>query len=55
MGFKCPVCMKDFGHDKNKWENHISKAHDGVGDDINKIVVNSCSFKKDKDSTNKLK
>lgn len=34
MGFKCPVCMEDFGRDKDKWKEHCEKEHKGIGKDI---------------------
>lgn len=34
MGFKCPVCMQDFGRRKPEWQKHISTEHKGVGSDI---------------------
>jgi uncharacterized C2H2 Zn-finger protein len=27
MGFKCPVCHKDFNTNKNSWKKHVSTAH----------------------------
>jgi hypothetical protein len=38
MGFKCPVCFKDFGRDKEEWSTHTKTAHKGVGDDIRKAL-----------------
>lgn len=38
MGFKCPVCMEDFGCDKAKWTKHIKESHAGAGDDIVSVV-----------------
>lgn len=34
MGFKCPVCLKDFARNKPDWEKHITTEHRGVGSDI---------------------
>jgi len=34
MGFKCPICLKDFAINKSAWEKHIKFAHDGVGNSI---------------------
>jgi hypothetical protein len=38
MGFKCPVCFKDFGRDKEEWSIHTKTAHKGIGDDIRKAL-----------------
>lgn len=32
MGFKCPLCKKDFGNNKDAWKEHINKCN-GVGVD----------------------
>ena len=38
MGFKCPLCKKDFGRNKNEWKNHISNVHHGIAlDAVNSI------------------
>ena len=34
MGFKCPVCLKDFGHDKKAWEKHCKNKHLALGEDM---------------------
>ncbi|MCK5132075.1 MAG: hypothetical protein KAR40_07995 [Candidatus Sabulitectum sp.] len=39
MGFKCPICMDDFGTDKKSWHKHITTEHDEVGKDILDFVV----------------
>jgi hypothetical protein len=31
MGFKCPVCLKDFKRDKKEWEKHCAEKHLGSG------------------------
>lgn len=38
MGYKCPVCLNDFGRDKAKWSEHIKTTHFGCGNDIVKAV-----------------
>lgn len=38
MGFKCPICFKDFGTDKAAWDDHIRKKHQGLGKDIEKVI-----------------
>ena len=40
MGFKCPVCKKDFGKDHNEWKNHVEAEHSGVGRDIVALLKN---------------
>ena len=42
MGFKCPVCLKDFKKDKKKWKDHIQKEHYGAGEDAVNFVQNLC-------------
>ena len=40
MGFKCPVCMKDFKIDIKKWKKHLKEEHNGIGIDIfEKILI----------------
>lgn len=38
MGFKCPICMKDFGQSKEKWQDHCKQSHMGAGQDIINII-----------------
>lgn len=38
MGFKCPICLKDFGTDKKAWQKHIDTEHYAVGADCVKVV-----------------
>ena len=38
MGFKCPVCLKDFKKDKDSWIKHCKESHLGAGEDIIKFV-----------------
>jgi len=40
MGFKCPICMKDFGTDKAHWKKHIDTEHYAAGADCVKLVKN---------------
>lgn len=30
MGFRCPLCFKDFGRDKKAWEDHCKNDHGGA-------------------------
>lgn len=41
MGFKCPMCLKDFGNSKAEWKEHIMSAHHGIGLDVVKVVEKS--------------
>ena len=38
MGFKCPVCIKDFGLNKDEWEDHIKTEHRGISLDILRVI-----------------
>lgn len=31
MGFRCPICRKDFGIDKEKRQKHCAEEHLGAG------------------------
>ena len=48
MGFRCPLCLKDFLRDKKAWEEHCSKAHEGLGEDVVNLVKNITKGKKGK-------
>lgn len=39
MGFKCPICLKDFANDKAERDKHCAEKHAGVGQDIIELVV----------------
>ena len=41
MGFKCPLCLKDFGRDKKKWGKHIKDKHKGCAKDIVNGITNA--------------
>lgn len=43
MGFRCPVCVADFGQDKSAWHEHIASKHQGAGLDILNLVTGSAS------------
>lgn len=34
MGFKCPLCGKDYGRNKNEWQNHINKCNGSGADEL---------------------
>ena len=38
MGFRCPICHKDFGQDNNALIKHSKEAHDGIAKDIIEVV-----------------
>jgi len=38
MGFKCPVCLKDFEKNKDEWLYHCRTEHLGAGEDIIKFI-----------------
>jgi len=38
MGFKCPLCLKDFKRNKKAWVKHCKEEHKGIGKDIVKAV-----------------
>lgn len=46
MGFKCPVCKKDFGNQKQKWNEHIEKEHCGVGKKAVEYITKMCDATK---------
>ncbi len=47
MGFKCPICSKDFKTDKSSWEEHIKSDHDGTGLDFLNVLKSATGDKKD--------
>jgi hypothetical protein len=46
MGFRCPICSKDFDKDKDKWNEHISVEHYGAGKDVVTNLSNICENNK---------
>jgi len=38
MGFKCPVCLKDFLRNRTAWREHIEVEHNGIGKDVEKFI-----------------
>lgn len=38
MGFKCPICLEDFGQNKEEWQKHCKEFHDGFGQDVVNII-----------------
>ena len=47
MGFKCPVCRKDFERNQEVWLKHLEHEHDGVGKDILLLYQNIDEEKKE--------
>jgi len=41
MGFKCPVCKKDFGIKKNRFDKHIKNKHNGVANMCTEALTNA--------------
>ena len=41
MGWKCPICLKDFGRDKDAQQKHMREEHNGAGADLEKIIRTS--------------
>lgn len=39
MGFKCPICLDDFGRDKSSWQKHTSEKHHGAGLDVVTFII----------------
>jgi len=48
MGYRCPICFKDFGKDKDAWEKHCEKEHYGAGKVMVKGVVNIAEDKNER-------
>ncbi len=40
MGYKCPICLEDFGKDKETWTQHCKKEHYGAGKVFHGRLVN---------------
>jgi len=38
MGFKCPVCKKDFKQKRDEWSDHCATAHFSIGANIVNIL-----------------
>lgn len=39
MGFKCPICQKDFAKDRDAWSKHCTTCCGGAAGDIVKLVT----------------
>lgn len=58
MGFRCPICLKDFGKNKEEWQEHITTSHFGAGDDCVKFikkVAGDNAFDIDKEEANNVR
>jgi len=40
MGFKCPICLKDFKYDNKAMLEHTKVSHGGIGNDFIKVIEN---------------
>ena len=38
MGFRCPICKKDFKNNKVEWQKHVDTQHLGAGAVVVKMV-----------------
>ena len=38
MGFKCPICFKDFKANKKEWEKHCRENHNKLAFDMVNIL-----------------
>lgn len=52
MGFRCPVCHKDFGKEKAEWQKHCDEAHAGVGAQVVKAITDVCESKDEEQGEN---
>lgn len=41
MGFKCPICQKDFGRNKDLWVDHCKNCCNGVAEDVVSFVIDA--------------
>lgn len=39
MGFRCPICSKDFGRNRQEWQEHSKSCCDGAADDVVNLVL----------------
>lgn len=42
MGFKCPLCNKDFGNQKKDFDTHIKQCNSGLAEDFVNAVKKTC-------------
>lgn len=47
MGFKCPICLRDFKKNKQIWKDHIEKEHKGLGKDTLNVYKYICEDTKE--------
>lgn len=45
MGFKCPLCNKDFGNSKEKFETHAKQCNFGMAAEFISAVKKTCEKK----------
>lgn len=46
MGFKCPLCNKDFKNNKGEFEKHIKQCNNGAAGYFVNAVRKTCENKK---------
>jgi hypothetical protein len=39
MGFRCPICQKDFGRNRDDWQEHCKLCCDGAAADVVKVIT----------------
>lgn len=42
MGFKCPLCNKDFGNQKKDFDTHIKQCNSGLAEDFVNAIKKTC-------------
>lgn len=42
MGFKCPICNKDYGNKKEEFETHIKQCNFGLAGAFVSEIKNMC-------------
>lgn len=42
MGFKCPLCNKDFGNQKKDFDTHIKRCNGGLAADFVNAIKRTC-------------
>jgi len=47
MGFKCPICNKDFGRDRKDFNKHIETNHKGIAKTFLDEIKLICEIDKD--------
>ena len=45
MGWRCPLCNADFGHNKDEFNEHIANCQNGMAGAFVKAVIETCEKK----------